>query len=271
MREDAQRREERCNMRGDGALEQRHRNRCQNRGAKKHAADCDCPWRIVYFADGRRIREKAGNTEDAARKLLRKRLGELAGGRFIGPAEEKIRVRDLLDSLSQNLKLRGKLSTAAKSAISIVRRRFGDQRAVRVTATLIEQFQASCLAGERLESEERAAKREGARGSGRASDGPKAPATINQYVGILRQAFRLAHKQNRLSRVPYFPMLEIDNARSGFLEPANFTKLLKALTEDVGDATEFGYLTAGGRVKSRSSSGNMLTERTDSSRCPVRS
>jgi integrase len=230
-------------MRGDGTCEQRHRSKCLNHGAIGRNVDCDCPWRIGYFADGRRIREKAGKTEEAARKLLRKRLGELAGGRFIGPAEERIRVRDLLDSLSRNLELRGKLSTGAKSAISIVRRRFGDQRAVRMTATLIEHFQASCLAGERLESEARAAKPEGRRGSGRASDMPKAPATINQYVGVLRQAFRLAHKQNRLSRVPYFPMLEIDNARSGFLDPANFTKLITALPQDVGDATEFGYLT----------------------------
>jgi integrase len=90
-----------------------------------------------------------------------------------------------------------------------------------MSATVIERFQAEELAAE----------------------DPPAVATINRYVGVVRQAFRLAHKQGRLSRVPYFPMLPIDNARSGFLEPANLARLLEKLPPHLADATEFAYLT----------------------------
>jgi integrase len=62
-------------------------------------------------------------------------------------------------------------------------------------------------------------------------------------VGVLRQAYYLARKQNRISRVPYFPMLREDTARQGFFEPANFEAVAAALASDYADAARFAYLT----------------------------
>jgi integrase len=94
-------------------------------------------------------------------------------------------------------------------------------RALSINAAWVERYQA-----EELKAEE-----------------PKAPATINRVVGMLKQAFNLARKQGRLSRVPYFPMLREENARQGFFEHADFERVAAALAPAYGDAARFGYLT----------------------------
>ncbi|MGH7821230.1 MAG: tyrosine-type recombinase/integrase [Candidatus Binatia bacterium] len=53
--------------------------------------------------------------------------------------------------------------------------------------------------------------------------------TTNRVVGVLRQAFRLAFKRRRLTRLPYFPMLPENNVRQGFVEPDTFDRIVEAL------------------------------------------
>lgn len=51
---------------------------------------------IQYHRAGQPYRESSGSTKEAdARKLLKKRLGEIALGRFIGPDAERVTVREL--------------------------------------------------------------------------------------------------------------------------------------------------------------------------------
>lgn len=54
-------------------------------------------WRISYYKDGRRFREKGGDTEEAARKKLMKRLRESGRDDFTGRAVERLRVGKLLN------------------------------------------------------------------------------------------------------------------------------------------------------------------------------
>jgi len=67
---------------------------------------------------------------------------------------------------------------------------------------------------------------------------------VNRETGALRQAFNLAAKRRppKLSRVPYVPMLNEDNARQGFVEPSTFEALVQYLPEPINDVARFAYL-----------------------------
>ena len=88
-------------MRGDGRTFQRHRAGCAK------TEDCGCAWWLAYCHRGKEIREPGGRTEKKAKQQLRKRLGEIAADRFIGPSEERLTVGELLDALSTHLETKG--------------------------------------------------------------------------------------------------------------------------------------------------------------------
>jgi integrase len=190
-------------MRGDGRIFQRG-----NR------------WWISYNVNGRNYRQPGGDTEADARRLLKSKRNDIAGNRFVPPAAERLTVRDLLQALETDLSMRG-----AKSMISFKAHRkavedyLGDRRASRLTADEIRSFQQRRL------------------------DGGKAPATVNRYVETLRAAFRLAAKEEKLSRLPHFPMLREDNVRRGFFEREEFDRVAAALPDPICDVARFAYLT----------------------------
>jgi integrase len=96
--------------------------------------------------------------------------------------------------------------------------RLGLLRAVDVTPTLVKRYVAERLAEK------------------------KSRATVNREVSVLRRAFNLAKEEERLVRVPYFPMLTEDNARQGFFEKAEFEVVASGLPEAAADAARFAYL-----------------------------
>lgn len=174
---------------------------------------------IAYFVRGCEYREAGGRTEKEAAKKLRSRLAEKHGDKFIGPSQERITVKELLDSLERHLKLKGAkaLQTFIYHGIPI-RKSFGPDRAVDITTERLRAFTIDALA-------------EG-----------RARATVNREVGVLRQAFNLARKEGRLARAPYFPMLREDNARQGFFEKNEFEAVAAALPSAVADVARFAYL-----------------------------
>jgi integrase len=131
-------------------------------------------------------------------------------------------VGSLLDGLVRNLETRGKATPQNLSAIKTCRQHFGLQRAVDVNASVVEKFQSTELRREN----------------------PPAPGTINRTVEIPRAAFRLAQKQERVSHVPAFPLLPLNNTRQGFVEVGEFERLVENLPAPIGDFARFAYLTA---------------------------
>lgn len=209
-------------MRGDGSFYQRHRDSCPNKRRAKAAREpCQCSWEIAFYFRGKLTRERGGRTERETKKKLRDRIKAIRGDRYVGPDEERLTVGELLDALEQNLALRKKSVRSFAPHIRAMRRHFGLMRAVEVNAALVEHYQAEELR----------------------TDHPRANATINREIGVLRQSFRLAFKQSRISRVPYFPMLPEDNVREGFVEPSTMEAIATALPPDLADAARFAYLT----------------------------
>lgn len=197
-------------MSGNGEKRERGTGRTYQRGKR---------WWIEYWFRGRQFRESGGDTEPGAKKLLKKRLKEIAGDRFVGLQEERLTIDQLCDSLITHLETKGSKSVRSyKSHLKPVREFFSLMRAVDLTTSAVEKFTLARLAERR-------------------------PATVNRETGALRQALNLARKQGRLTRVPYIPMLREDNARSGFFEPAEFESVVRHLPEPVGDIARFAYLT----------------------------
>lgn len=177
-------------------------------------------WWIEYWSRGHQYRESGGKTEEQARKRLKARMKEIAGDKFIGPKEERVTVDELLNDLMTHLETKGaKAVSSFTSHLKPVRAFFGLDRAAEVTTARVENF-----------IEEQLANR-------------KARATVNRETGALKQAFNLAarRKPPKLTRVPYIPMLNEDNARQGFVEPSTFEDIASLLPEPVNDIARFAY------------------------------
>jgi len=178
-------------------------------------------WCIAYYKDGKEIRETVGTDEDAARKLLKRKVKAKEREDFVTPHEQRITVAELLDARETYLTNKGAKSDSWRSHIAVIRLHFGMDRAATVTADRIERFIA----------EERAA--------------GKSAATIRNELVEMRAAYRLAVKQKRLKPqvVPYFPMPTVSNARRGFFEPEDFEAFVQHLPADYADTARFAYAT----------------------------
>lgn len=162
----------------------------------------------------------AGECRTAERKL-RQRLGELHGDRFVGPSQERISIATLLDEYEAHRQLAGrwKSQDRARSQVGRVKGFFGASRATEVTIAGLKTWVTA-----RLE--------EG-----------YARATVRQWLATLRAAMRLALKEGRLTRVPYFPTVTVQNVRRGFFERDEFEAVVRHVKTPWSDVARFGYLT----------------------------
>jgi integrase len=187
----------------------------------------DIYW-IAYSHRGTEHRESTHATgtkgETLARKLLKKRLGEIGRGRLIGPQEEKVAFEELAADLERDYMINGKRSAETLGyQLRHLRASFAMLRAVDVTTDRIRTHVA-----------------------GRQAAGA-ANATINRELAALGRMFTLAIQAGRLSTRPHIPMLEENNARQGFLDHASFLALQDALPDHLKDPVAFLYF-AGWRV-----------------------
>ena len=194
-------------------------------------------WWIAYVYRGKEIRQsteiphtdkspqKTEANEKKAYKKLKDRLEEIAaekrGGQpFIGPAQQRVTVKSLLDALEQDYKVREKCTPQFLSHLGRIRETFGAWRAVDVTAEDIDRY---------------------------ITDAREAisPATINRGTQLLAQAFKLAVERKHLSSalVPRIRHLLEKNVRQGFFDDADFRVLVEALPDYLQDFTRFGYIT----------------------------
>jgi integrase len=176
-------------------------------------------WWIAFYHRGREIRQSAHTeSEGQARKLLKKRLGEITSGRFV-PDEEKITFDDLFADLKNDYQVNGKRSwKSVHYSMPNLKGFFGWDRAIDITPDRVRAYQSY-----RLE--------EGA-----------SNATVNREVATLGRMLSLGVGAGKLSRKPRFPMLAENNVRQGFLEHGDFLKLLDNLPDHLQPLVEFLYL-----------------------------
>jgi integrase len=159
------------------------------------------------------------NQNDAT-KLLKKRYGEIASRRFVGPQEERVMFEDLVKGIERDYTLRGLRSMrAAKGRMLHLKKAFAGMRALDITPDGVRDYQAQ-------------RRKENA-----------SPATVNRETTHLARAFRIAVKSGLLTVVPPFPnRLEESAPRQGFFEHAEYLSVRQYLTEPVyQDVLDFAY------------------------------
>ena len=192
---------------------------CQFRQAM--STDRGRVWWVRYSHGGKQFRESSESTKEAdAKRLLKKRLGEIYAEKFVPPAKGRMTVNELLDELVRDHEVNKRKGVKVLGyQIKPVRAALGFFRSLEITEGHLQGYTR-----ERLE--------EG-----------KAHATVNKELGALRRAFNLAKKRKQLSEVPTFELLREDNARQGFVEPGDFEAIARRLSGDVRDFAAFAFLT----------------------------
>jgi integrase len=174
---------------------------------------------IGYYHRGKEYRESSeSESENQARKLLKKRLGEMGSGKLIGPVEERVTFEEMTEDLLRNYQVnKRKAVKIIEYPIKHLRKSFALDKALDLTTDRINVHIAR-----------------------RQEEGAK-NATINRELAALKRMFSLAVQAGKLSFKPYIPTLEENNARQGFLDYGSFLVLRENLPENRKDPVTFLY------------------------------
>ena len=178
-------------------------------------------WWVAYYFRGQQQRESSGSTDKkVAQRLLKKRIGEIQGNRFIGLSQERVTFEELLEGLRLDYQNNGRKSLGVLDHhLKPVRAAFALTRAADITEARIERYKADRLA-------------EG-----------KAPATVNRELASIKRAFRIGLRQRRISTMPNVDLMAEHNVRQGFFEEPDFRAVQGRLPEYLQALAEFAYLT----------------------------
>lgn len=177
---------------------------------------------VAYYHRGTEHRESSGSAKEAdARRLLKKRLGEIQAKKFVGPHEERVTYEDLEKGYLQDYEVRGLRSKeTAEARVKHLRAYFALSRALDITPARIRAYQAARL-----------------------DEGAEA-GTINREVAALHRMFRISVKAGLLSACPSFPeRLEENPPRQGFFEHEEYMAIREHLPQDYRDVLDFAYYT----------------------------
>ena len=182
-------------------------------------------WAIEFWRDGVQHRESARTTsEQEAIAFLRKRVEELAQGKYVGARAERVTFADLLKLVTADYATAGNRSgRTLEFRVAALAGELGHLRATNLSRSAVEAYKAKRLF-------------EG-----------KAKATINRELACLRRAYRLAERSHpppiSASCVPPIELYREDNVRQGLLSRADYVALLAYLPAPIDDAVAFAYLT----------------------------
>jgi integrase len=179
---------------------------------------------IKYYRAGKPLRESTRSRKEAdAKRLLKRREGEISEGKLPGIFFDKVTFEELAEALIVDYKV-NKRKTLAKVERQIrlhLEPFFGALKIPAITTARIQKY-----THHRLE--------EGA-----------SNATCNRELACLKRMLHLGARETppRVNRVPFIPMLKEDNVRTGFFEHHEFEALRDALPDELKGFLTFGYKT----------------------------
>ena len=179
-------------------------------------------WWVAYHVHGRLVRESAKTVKQSeAVKYLRRRLGEVGVGKYVGLDAERVTFEDLMALVRTDYTNKGRRSLPrVENAITRLAESFAGERAMRIKAGQLSDYLDARVAG-------------GA-----------ALATACYELAMLRRGFRLAVKRELLPARPEFPVLTVENnVRQGFFEEGEFRALCEALPAHLIPVAQFAFLT----------------------------
>jgi integrase len=173
-------------------------------------------WYVRYYVISKAFTERAVTeggrpvqTEQEARIFLRRKLNEAGAGIFVRPQVRNLRVRELWEPLEADYRQGGKQLVEVEGRWRLhLEPFFGGSKLEHVGHDSIVAYRSK-----RLEA--------GAQ-----------PATVNREVALLHRMFVLAKRAGKVRDIPAFPQqLREDNVRQGFLEHADFERVLSGAKE----------------------------------------
>jgi integrase len=178
---------------------------------------------IKYYRGGKPYYESTkSDKESEAKRLLRKRLGQIADSRFFGLRPERVKFEDLAQDFLNDYRINGKRSLdKAQRSVRHLQGYFGGMRAIDITTDKVRTY-----ISER-------------------QDQSMSNAEINRELAALKRMFNLALQQTppKVPQKPYIPMLQEQNVRKGFFEHDEFVALRAALPVELRPVVTFGYFT----------------------------
>ena len=178
---------------------------------------------IQYYRNGKPYRESTRIKKEAdAKRLLKRREGEVSEGKLPGVYFDKVRFDELAEDFLTDYRINQRKSLKrAREGIGHLKQVFEGVRAVDINTPKIQAYIEDRL-------------NKGA-----------ANATINRELAALKRMLNLGARQTppKVDRVPYIPMLREDNTRKGFFEHGDFIALRDALPDYLKGFVTFAYKT----------------------------
>ncbi len=178
---------------------------------------------IQYYRNGKPYRESTKSKKEAdAKRLLKRREGEISQGKLPGIYFDKVRFDELAEGFLRDYRINNRKSLVrAKRSAGHLKIYFEGCRVPEITSPRIEAY---------IE--------------GRMAEGA-ANASINRELSALKRMLNIGAKQTppKVDRVPHIPMLKEDNIRKGFFEHGEFIALRSALPSYLKGFAAFAYKT----------------------------
>lgn len=177
-------------------------------------------WKVRYSLNGRRVQESAGPDKQDAVDLLNKRLGAAAEGR-LNPAGVSMEWKDLEAIILDEHRQHRSYGKVERHVRRHLKRHFGGLKVQALTYDRLLRFKQERLA-------EKAS-----------------PSTVRYELSLVHTGLVVAHRAGRVFQVPPLPSVHVENTRTAFFEPAEFTVLLHELRGNPSAAAvaEFMYWT----------------------------
>lgn len=180
-------------------------------------------WWIKYYRNGEDYRESSESRKrDDAKRLLRKREGEIAEGKLPGIYFDRVKFDELAEDLITDYKING-LKSLWRTEISVnhLRKHFRGMKATAITTARVKKY---------IKDRMKAG----------ASNG-----TINRELAALKRMFSLGARCTppKVAQIPYITDLEEDNVREGFFEDEEYQRLHDALSSYLKPVVAFAYHT----------------------------